>query len=179
MEKVARPFRVCLTGAESTGKTELAKALAAHFRAPFVPEFSREYAERARRTLSYMDVAPIARGQMELEDRLSAGATDLLILDTDLVSTVVYSRHHFGACPVVVVSLAKKRLADLYLLLDVDVPWVEDPVRDAGTTRDTLHENFCDVLDEFGANVRTIGGTWEERLQMAVQLIEKRLVPRA
>ena len=66
MEEVAHPFRVCLTGAESTGKTELARELAGHFGAPHVPEYSREYAERAARELSYMDVYPIARGQMEL-----------------------------------------------------------------------------------------------------------------
>jgi NadR type nicotinamide-nucleotide adenylyltransferase len=179
MEKVARPFRVCLTGAESTGKTELAKELAAHFGAPYVPEFSREYAERVARELSYMDVAPIARGQMELEERVSAEARDLMVLDTDLLSTVVYSRHHFGACPIVVEALARKRIADLYLLLDIDVPWVADPVRDSGGTRDALHEQFCDVLDEFGATVRTIAGQWDERLKRATEIVSKCLVPSA
>lgn len=179
MEKVARPFRVCLTGAESTGKTELGRELAIHFRAPCVPEFSREYAERVARELSYMDVYPIARGQMELEERVSAGARDLVILDTDLLSTVVYSRHHFGACPIMVESLARTRLADLYLLLDIDVPWIADPVRGAGTTRDELHELFCDVLDQFGATVRTIAGEWDERLKRAIEIVEKCLVKSA
>ena len=169
MEKIARPFRVCLTGAESTGKTELAKSLAAHFNAPWVAEFSREYAERVARELSYVDVMPIAKGQMELEARLSAGAADLVILDTDLISTVVYARHHFGACPAMVEGLARQRLADLYLLLDIDVPWVHDAVRDTGHVRDALHERFCDVLDEFGANVRPISGSWDQRLRQAVE----------
>ena len=172
MEKIARPFRVCLTGAESTGKTELAKELASHFAAPWVPEYSRDYAARANRELSYMDVMPIARGQMELEERISADARELLILDTDLLSTVVYSRHHFGACPAMIEALARTRLADLYLLLDIDVPWLADPVRDCGATRDALHERFCDVLDEFRAPVRTIWGTWDERLRQAVEVLE-------
>lgn len=169
MEKVARPFRVCLTGAESTGKTELAKELAAHFGAPWVPEYSRDYAARVARGLSYMDVYPIARGQMELEERIAAGARDLVVLDTDLLSTVIYSRHHFGACPIMIESLARTRLADLYLLLDIDVPWIADPIRDSGATRDTLHELFCEVLGEFGANVRTICGSWDERLRQAIE----------
>src|SRR5207245_8375018 len=118
MEHVVRPFRVCLSGAESTGKTELAKELAKHFDAPWVPEYSRQYAERVNRELSYMDVTPIAHGQMELEERVAAEARHLLILDTDLLSTVVYSRHHFGACPAIVEGLARQRLAGLYLLLD-------------------------------------------------------------
>jgi HTH-type transcriptional regulator, transcriptional repressor of NAD biosynthesis genes len=173
MEKIARPFRVCLTGAESTGKSELAKELAAHFHAPWVPEYAREYAERVARELSYMDVYPIARGQMELEKSVTEGANDLVVLDTDLLSTVIYSRHHFGACPIVVESLARTRLADLYLLLDIDVPWVADPVRDTGATRDLLHELFCDVLEEFRANVRTISGTWDERLRRAIEITTK------
>ena len=172
MEKVARPLRICLTGAESTGKTELAKALSKHFSAPMVPEFSRQYAERAARELSFMDVMPIAKGQMEAEERVSADS-QLVILDTDVVSTVCYSRHHFGASPVILDAIAKKRLADLYLLLDIDVPWVADPVRDSGDTRGALHERFCDVLDEFGANVRTIRGNWEERLRQAILEVGK------
>ena len=172
MEEIARPIRICLTGAESTGKTELAKALSAHFSAPMVPEFSREYAERVVRELSFMDVMPIARGQMELEERL-AGSGSLVILDTDLLSTISYSRHHFGTSPVILDAIARRRLADLYLLLDIDVPWVGDSVRDSGASRDALHERFCDVLDEFGATVRTIRGSWEERLKQAICAIEK------
>src|SRR5262249_51899035 len=139
--------------------------------APLVPEFSREYAERAARELSYMDVVPIAKGQMELEERATTDAP-MVILDTDLISTVCYSRHHFGASPVIIEALARKRLAVLYLLLDVDVPWVEDPVRDTGATREELHERFYDVLDEFGATVRTIRGSWEERLKQAIEAID-------
>lgn len=174
MEKVARPIRICLTGAESTGKTELAKALSKQFSAPMVPEFSREYAERVARDLSFMDVMPIAKGQMELEEKLTSGAP-LVILDTDLLSTICYSRHHFGTSPVILDAIARKRLADLYLLLDIDVPWVADPVRDSGDTRDALHERFCDVLDEFGAKVVTIRGNWEERLRQAVDEVGKKL----
>ena len=169
MEEVARPFRVCLIGAESTGKTELAKELAKHFDAPWVPEYSRQYAERVNRELSYMDVTPIAHGQMELEERVAAEARHLLILDTDLLSTVVYSRHHFGACPAIVEGLARQRLAGLYLLLDVDVPWVDDPVRGSGHA---LHEQFCRVLAEFKAPHRTIYGGWDKRFERAVEAIE-------
>jgi len=172
MEEVARPFRVCLIGAESTGKTELAKELAKHFDAPWVAEYSREYAERVGRELSYMDVMPIARGQIELEERIAADARDLLILDTDLLSTVVYSRHHFGSCPAIVEGLARQRLADLYLLLDVDVPWIADPVRDSGPTRDALHDEFCRAVEEFKATYRTIRGRWGVRFERAVEVIE-------
>ncbi len=172
MEEVARPFRVCLTGAESTGKSELAQELARHFSTCWVPEYSRDYATMVNRELSYIDVAPIARGQVELEDRICAGAHTLVILDTDLLSTVVYSRHHFGACPESVERAARSRRADLYLLLDIDVPWIADPVRDCGDARVALHDEFRRVLEQFDANYMLISGSWEERFRLAVAAID-------
>ena len=170
MEKITRPFRVCLTGAESTGKTELAKALARHFSAVLVPEYSREYSLARQNVLSYSDVGPIAHGQMERED--AAVGSHLIILDTDLLSTVVYSRHHFGAVPQWVQTKAGERLADLYLLLDIDVPWVWDPVRDSGETRKELHDDFRSALEEFGARYEMVSGTWDERLRRSIEVIE-------
>lgn len=175
MEKVARPYRVCLTGAESTGKSRLALELGRALSAPVVPEFAREYAERAARELTYLDVGPIARGQMEMEDRLTLSASALLIFDTDLVSTVVYSRHHYGSCPEWVAEAAKARSADLYLLLDIDVPWIADAVRDSGDTRAELHERFRDALEEIGAAYEVIRGTWKSRFEGAVGAIRERM----
>ena len=172
MEKIARPFRVCLTGAESTGKSELAKVLARHFSAALVPEYSREYALLRQNELSYSDVGPIAHGQMEREDRVLASGPDLVILDTDLLSTVVYSRHHFGAVPRWLEETARKRLADFYVLLDIDVPWIWDPVRDSGQTREALHEDFRRALEEFGKPYTLISGKWDERLRRSVEAIE-------
>ncbi len=174
MEKVARPYRVCLTGAESTGKSVLALQLAGRFSADVVPEFAREYAGRVRHELTYLDVGPIARGQMEQEDRLGRSASGLLILDTDLVSTVVYSRHHYGHCPEWVLEEARIRSADLYLLLDIDVPWIADPVRDSGDTRAALHARFRETLEELGAGYEIISGSWDRRLQQALDAIERR-----
>ncbi len=127
MEAVTRRIRVCLTGAESTGKSELAKELGVHFSATVVPEYARSYALAREFELSYSDVGPIAHGQVEQEDRLSSG--ELVILDTDLLSTVVYSRHHFGAGPDWVEKLRRSRLADRSLLVDIDRPvgWTAVP----------------------------------------------------
>jgi NadR type nicotinamide-nucleotide adenylyltransferase len=175
MEKIARPLRVCLTGAESTGKSQLAKELSCHFSAVLVPEYSREYALGRQNELTYSDVGPIAHGQIEREDRAQSEVPvpDLLILDTDLLSTVVYSRHHFGAVPKWVEEAARKRLADFYLLLDIDVPWVWDPVRDSGPTREALHDDFRRALEEFGKPYTVISGKWDARLRRSIEVIER------
>ena len=95
--------RVCVTGPESTGKTTLARRLAERFHTEWVPEGSRVYAERIGRPLVAADVGPIAREHLLLADAAEElarreGAT-LLVLDTDLLSTVVYARHYYGRSP--------------------------------------------------------------------------------
>ncbi|MCX6552682.1 MAG: AAA family ATPase, partial [Acidobacteria bacterium] len=91
-----KPGIVVVTGSECTGKTTMARELAARFHAPCSPEFVREYLDRKTTELDASDVEPIARGQMRREDEAAAAATDLAIRDTDLVSTVVYSHHYYG-----------------------------------------------------------------------------------
>ena len=95
--------KVVLYGPESTGKSTLARALADHFNTVFVEEYSRVYAEELalkNQLLTKNDVEHIARGQMKLENEMLAKANNLLICDTDLLETKVYSELYYdGYCP--------------------------------------------------------------------------------
>lgn len=154
--------RICLIGPESTGKTELAERLSKHLGVPWVPEFARDYAAARGNQLSYEDVEPIARGQIELTD-------NFLILDTDLISTVVYSRHYYGKVPQWIVDEAWRRKADLYLLMDTDVPWHPDAARDrGGHEREDLFDDFRRALDEFETRWTIVSGTRDERFEKAL-----------
>lgn len=158
-----------MIGPECTGKTTLAARLADRFAAPWVPEYAREYALSVRRFLTIDDVVPIAKGQMALED---AAASDvLLVLDTDLISTVVYSRHYYEQCPEWIEREARARKADLYLLTDIDVPWAADAVRDPAARRAALHGEFAIALATYGAAFVVIRGDWETRFAAAVEAI--------
>lgn len=158
----ARPrIRVCLTGPECTGKTTLAARLARELGVAWVPEFARAYAEACGNQLCADDVEPIARGQMANED---AEHGELAIHDTDLISTVVYARHYYGACPPWIEDEARKRRADLYLLLDTDVAWQPDAARDtSGDAREDLFDAFRAALDEFETRWEIVSGDWDER----------------
>lgn len=162
------PKRICLTGPESTGKTTLAEQLSRELNVPWSAEYAREYAEARNNDLSAADVEPIARGEIALLDGAIARAVSthasLVLHDTDLMSTVVYARHYYGACPRWIEEEALRRRADSYLLLDTDVAWIEDAARDSGgEARTALFRAFREVLEEFACNYNIISGEWKVR----------------
>jgi NadR type nicotinamide-nucleotide adenylyltransferase len=169
--------RVVVTGSECTGKTTLAGDLARQFGTVCVAEYAREYLDRKVATtglpLDERDVEPIARGQIVAEDRGAATAKRLLVLDTDLVSTTVYARHYYGACPAWIDQAARDRRGDLYLLCDIDVPWVADSVRDRPHHREHIHALFVEALNTLGAPYVLIRGSWAARLTTAVAAVSE------
>ena len=179
-----KPKRVVLIGPESTGKSWLAGELGALYGVPWSREYAREYVERHAAALAYGDVDAIGRGQEQLEDaaiaRAVAEAAPLVVLDTDLVSTAVYSRHYYGDCPAWIEEAAARRLAELYLLHHVDVPWVaEENQREQPERRAELFERFRATLSASGARVTAIHGAWDERRRRAVLAIDGLLGARA
>ena len=171
-------IRVVLTGSESTGKTTLAEQLARHYGAELVPEFVRGYAEQHGGVIQFSDHGPIARGQIALEDEHIARAGQLVVQDTDLLSTVVYCRHYFGACPPWIEEAATARRPDLYLLCEIDLDWIADGVRDRGHMRDEMQQLFRDAVLASGVATAIVSGTGDERLERAVDAIDAMLLLR-
>ena len=170
--------RVVVTGPESTGKTTLAERLAAHFGTTWVPEFARPYLERrnAERGTTAVcleeDIEPIARGQLETEEAAARVAERVLFCDTDLIATRIWSEHYFGRCAEWIQQAARTRRYDLHLQLDVDVPWVQDPLRDQPDRREHFRDLFRSELRAHGCRVVEIAGSWDERFGHAVAVVE-------
>lgn len=164
--------RIVITGSESTGKTTLAAMLAERFGTVASPEFARDHLDLKPTPLDRHDVEVIAVGQIAQEERYLRRAKRVLFLDTDLFSTVVYGGHYYGSIDPWIERVARERRGHLYLLLDIDVPWVPDPQRDRPDRREEIHELFRATLERNGARVVTIGGSWTERLERAVAAVE-------
>ena len=119
-----------LTGPESSGKSCLAEAIQGEFGGLLVGEYVRHFIERERRETCFRDIDAIARGQLAWEDQARAMRPELLILDTHLLSNLLWSRTLFGDCPAWIEPALLERRYHLHLLLNpVEMPWIDDGQR--------------------------------------------------
>ena len=179
-QKPANLVKIVLFGPESTGKTTLAKDLALHYNTLWVPEYARDYLQekwdKEQETCAPEDLLPIAAGQMRLENELSAKADELLICDTDLLETKVYSEAYYaGGCDPLLEKYALKNQYDLYFLTATDTPWVKDDLRDKPGQREEMFNYFKGALEKYHRKFVILRGTREERMAVAVKYIDKLL----
>src|SRR5258706_4117373 len=171
-----RPYfawRVAIVGAECTGKTTLARALADALHTAWAPEYAREYLLDHDQICAPADLQTIAEGQAALEDERARRANRVLICDTNLLTTQLWHEHYFGACPDDIRGLARQRTADLTLLCGTDVPWVADGLRDSPNSREWFQQRFQAELAAQGRPWVTLSGALEERLQAAMQHVRQ------
>lgn len=169
--------RVCIFGPESTGKSTLAKDLAAHFDTVYVHEYARPLLDFKNGACDWPDIERIARGQAAAEDALAPRARRVLFCDTDPLTTTIWSDVFFGKCPAWVEREARRRTYDLYLLTDIDVPWVDDNQR--YFPEDAKRQDFFDrclaTLEASDRPFVRIRGDWKQRFQQAVEAVEQLL----
>lgn len=155
-------MRVCFHGAESTGKSSLAKRLSVEWNCPLVSEYGRTYAETIGTNFRLADLTAIAARQNRMMREASAGDPPLVLLDTDPLMTAAWAEMLFGHAPNVLFGYDK---AELYLLFEPDVPFVEDGTRFFGSDEDRTRFAALaeDMLTRAGVGYVRIGGRWEKR----------------
>lgn len=193
MEKIPKQqpnnlIKVVLFGPESTGKTTLSKQLAEHYKTAWVPEFARDYLQKKwdneQKICEKKDLLPIAIGQMNLENKRSQKANKVLICDTNLLETKVYSEQYFnGFSPNELKKASINNKYDRYFLTYIDTPWVKDDLRDKPMHREEMFTAFENALKQHNCPYTLLTGNEKTRFKKAVtiidQLIEKQSKPKS
>ena len=149
LEQCVRAYyakRVCVVGAESSGTTTMAQALAAHYQTAWVAEYGREYSIKKMQTgqeqWESIEFVHIATEQSRREDWAARTANRLLVCDTDAFATSIWHQRYLGRREATVEAIAALRHYDLYLLTDVDIPFVQDGFRDGEHIRELDASGF-------------------------------------
>jgi HTH-type transcriptional regulator, transcriptional repressor of NAD biosynthesis genes len=166
---------ICFFGPESTGKSFMAKKMAEKYKTEFVPEVARELI--TSNDFNREDIIMIGRAQTERIFQKARKANKILFCDTDLITTQIYSRHYLKVVPPVLYELEKMVEYDLYFLFNIDVPWVDDGLRDQGAEQQRAHmyEIFKSELNRRNIQYIIVQGDWDERERTIAAAIKKTL----
>lgn len=172
-ETTAAIKRIAILGAESTGKTTLARSLALRFGTVWVPEYAREYVANHPETCTANDIMKMMQTQLEQEKQLLPQASQLIISDTEHIIAKVWCEDVYGSAPSWFEENLLAHPFDLYLLTSNDLPWIADPVRVNPQRRDYFFNWYKRELDHYKLPYEIITGRYEQRLLNAIRAIEK------
>ncbi|MBK5279163.1 MAG: ATP-binding protein [Bacteroidia bacterium] len=167
--------KVVVIGPECTGKTDLSKFLATHFKTVWVEEYARAYINQLIQPYGQSDLIKIAHGQARMEDEWIREANEVLICDTNALVVKIWSEHKFGECDKEILALTE-RPYDLYLLTYIDIPWEEDPQREHPDKREHFWATYKNEIEKSEVPFVEIKGSKEERRKIAIEAVQKLLV---
>lgn len=166
-------IKIAVVGPESTGKSEMAEYLAQELDTLFVPEYARYYCEDLNRSYTLQDEMNMFYGQLALEDSLLAVVRQpLIICDTTFLTVKVWSDHLFGHTPERVLEELPVRVYHRYLLMDIDLPWEDDPLRDFPDKREHFMQVWLEELARLEASYDVIRGTGEQRFRAGLSAVQ-------
>lgn len=174
-------LKIVIVGPESTGKSTLTERLARHYNTLWVPEYAREYLLKNGIQYTFEDLLEIAKGQIRTENEASLQVkNNLLFIDTNMYVMKVWCQFVFNNCHEWVVSQLKERTYDLYLLCNVDLPWVKDEMREYPdlATRQKLYNIYKELMENQQTPWVDISGSYEQRFEIAVSAVDRLLKER-
>jgi NadR type nicotinamide-nucleotide adenylyltransferase len=167
--------KVVVIGPESTGKSTLCEQLAKYYNTSWVPEYAREYLLQHGTDYTYDNLLTIAKGQVALEESYieKAANANVLFIDTDQYVMKVWCEFVFGKCHPWILDQITKRKYDLYLLCNIDLPWVKDILREYPdlASRQQLYNIYKSILSNQSVPWIEISGNYDERFQKAIHAV--------
>lgn len=166
-------FKIAVVGPESTGKSTIAEQLADHYHTIWVPEFARGYCENLTAPCTWEDEINMFHGQLALEKQLLPKANKLLICDTTFITVKIWSDHSFGKSPQEVNDKLYLHPYNFYILLDIDLPWQDDPLRDFPDLREHFMAIWHKELKALDAVYTVVSGSGATRLNNAIKAVDR------
>lgn len=164
--------KIAIVGPESTGKSTMARHLAQILGTVCVPEYARYYCRNLNRKYTLQDEVNMFYGQVALEEALIPLAkNNVLVCDTTMLTVKIWCDHLFGDTPKEVTNEIKTRKYDFYLLMDIDLPWEDDPLRDFPQQREHFIRIWKQELEALQASYKIISGIGDERLKNGVDAV--------
>lgn len=165
-------LRVAILGAESSGKSTLAAALAEKYNTLWVPEYLREFVDASGRVPMECDQFPIALTQMEREDAAAGLASRFLFCDTTPTMTAIYSRWYWGRVDAQLAKLDGRHDYAYTLVTAPDSPWEADGLqRESEQVRQDIHEQVLEALHERSIAYLLVSGSLQQRVLQAERLL--------
>ena len=175
--------KIVIIGPESTGKSTLCKQLAEHYNTLWCPEYAREYLHEHGKEYTYDDLFKIAKGQLRVEQeyidkiqnsKFKIQNNNLLFIDTNMYVMKVWCEFVFEKCHQFILDEIAMRKYDLYLLCYIDLPWVEDELREYPDleSREKLYHIFKDILVNQEVPWVEISGNNVQRSSAAVKAVD-------
>jgi NadR type nicotinamide-nucleotide adenylyltransferase len=180
--------KVVVVGPESTGKSTLCNKLAEYYKTIWVKEYAREYLLANGTNYSFENLLDVAKGQLAGEEKgiaelkllhnnsvASENKRSLLFIDTDMYVMKVWCEFVFDKIHPWILNQVVERKYDLYLLCNVDAPWVKDELREYPdlVIREKLYHHYKDIMINQNVPWLDVSGNYEERFQKAVNAIDK------
>jgi len=164
-------IKIAITGPESTGKSRLAKELSEYYRTTWVPECAREYLNKYGPSYTASDVENIANAQLHREKQAEATAHGLLFYDTDLLVCQIWMENAFGKSPQWLKEAVNSATYHHTFLMNIDLPWQPDPLREHPDKRDFLFRWYERELIRANRVYTVISGDGYQRTLQAIQEI--------
>jgi NadR type nicotinamide-nucleotide adenylyltransferase len=167
--------RVCFVGAESTGTTTMAQELAKLYKTSWVPEFGRYYSEGKKPSGSKWENSEfvhIAKFQNSFEDELAKYSNKVLFCDTNSLVTYVWQEFFLGEGTKEVENLFKRRKYSLYIITDMDIPYIQDSVR-IGKRRKWMHDRLIEILKTHNQPYIVVSGHLKKRIAFSKSNIDE------
>lgn len=168
--------KIVVIGPESTGKSTLCSQLAQHYQTAWCQEYAREYLLQHGMNYTYDDLLTIAKGQLALEDKkLSEAKNNLYFIDTNMYVMQVWCEYVFQKCHYFILDEIVKRKYDLYLLTNIDLPWVKDELREypSEAPRKELYRMYKELMVQQNVPWVEISGNYGQRLQTAITAVQR------